>query len=129
MRVLVVDDDSAVRASLSAYLEDEGFVLRSTGSAPQALSIIAGEPIDVAIVDIRLGEMDGQNLILSARQLQPGTKFLVYTGSIAYQLPNALMCIGMQQRDVMYKPVPTMRVVADEIRRLAGKECDDVRQQ
>lgn len=126
LRVLLIDDDKAVRASLRAYLEDEGFQVRTAGAAGEALAMLCAEPVDVAIVDIRLPEMDGASLILRAHELATGAKFVIYTGSVSYRLPESLACIGMTQQDVMNKPARSLQLLTDAIRRLAAKENDDV---
>ena len=122
IRVLVVDDDPAVRASLVAFLEDEGFALRACGSVGEALDVLAREEFDVAMVDLRLGEMNGETFILLARQARANLRFLIFTGSLGYQLSDKLADIGMSHQDVLYKPVRIMKRVTDHIHRLAGKE-------
>ncbi len=118
IRVLVVDDDVAVQSSLNAYLEDMGFSMRSTASATDALSILANETFDAAVVDVRLREMTGEELVLKAHALRPPLRFLIYTGSLGYEVPDSLKNIGISQANVLYKPVRAMSIVADQIRRL-----------
>lgn len=122
IRVLVIDDDPSVRISLAAYFEDEGFAVRSTGSATEALQILADEAVDVTIVDLRLGETDGETFILRAREIRPATRFLIHTGSLGYQLPASLASAGMMQSDVFFKPVRALTVFAEQILRVADKE-------
>jgi DNA-binding NtrC family response regulator len=126
LRVLVVDDDAAVRASLRAYLEDEGFEVSSAGAAGEALVIVGAGRIDVAIVDIRLPEMDGQTLILRAHELAPSVRYVIYTGSVAYQLPEALERMGMTPEDVLHKPARSLELLVAAVRRVAAKEIDRV---
>jgi|SRR5581483_3929356 len=127
--ILVVDDDPGVQASLCAFLEDEGFVVRSTGNAESALGLLAAHPIRVAIVDIRLGGMGGEELIARAHGVRPDTRFFIFTGSLDYVLPDALKKRGVDKAHVFYKPLRSLTVVADEIRRvLAGKEHENVQQ-
>jgi two-component system, LuxR family, response regulator FixJ len=61
-RVYIVDDDEAVRDSLSALLESKGYVARSFGSAPEFLRSAPSLPAGCLIVDIRMPEMDGLEL-------------------------------------------------------------------
>lgn len=120
-RVMVVDDDAVVRASLCAYLEDEGFGVVCAGDAAEALATLEREAVDVAVVDIRLPGMDGQSLILHASRVRPGTRFLVYTGSVSYELPDSLAGLGMTRENVLQKPARPISLLAEAIRRLAGK--------
>ncbi|HZZ43271.1 MAG TPA: response regulator [Tepidisphaeraceae bacterium] len=120
IRVLVVDDDIAVLRSLTAFLEDENFDVLSTNSAKEALNILAIETIDLAVVDVRLREMDGEELILRAHAGRPTTKYVVYTGSLNYQAPASLAIAGVTQANVVYKPARSLSAMADDIRRIAG---------
>src|SRR5215469_13589396 len=60
--VYIVDDDEAVRDSLSVLLESKGYPVRSFASAPEFLAAAPSLPIGCLIVDIRMPEMDGLEL-------------------------------------------------------------------
>ena len=60
--VYVVDDDEAVRDSLSMLLESKAYAVRSFGSAPEFLTVAPSLPIGCLIADIRMPEMDGLEL-------------------------------------------------------------------
>ena len=61
-RVYIVDDDEAVRDSLSVLLESKAYAVRSFGSAPEFLAAAPSLPVGCLIVDIRMPEMDGLEL-------------------------------------------------------------------
>jgi DNA-binding NtrC family response regulator len=126
IRVLVVDDDVAVRDSLAAFFGDEGFAVRSAGTAGEALVEIGTGATDVAVVDVRLSGADGPSVIVRGHELAPGARFLIYTGSVGYRLPPALAAIGMTQADVVRKPAESMQLLVDAVRRVAGKESSRV---
>jgi DNA-binding response OmpR family regulator len=117
IRVLVVDDDSAIRLCLCAFLEDEGFDVAWADSGETALARLLQEPADIAVVDIRLPGLDGDAVILRARALALATHFLVHTGSRSYQLSADIVAAGVGPDDVFQKPVPDMSVIARAIRR------------
>ena len=60
--VYIVDDDEAVRDSLSVLLESKAFGVRSFGSAPEFLAAAPLLPAGCLIIDIRMPEMDGLEL-------------------------------------------------------------------
>jgi FixJ family two-component response regulator len=60
--VYIVDDDAAVRDSLSVLLESKGYAVRSFRSAPEFLTIAPSLLLGCLIVDIRMPEMDGLEL-------------------------------------------------------------------
>ena len=61
-RVYIVDDDEAVRDSLSVLLESKAYAVRSFGSAPEFLAAAPSLPVGCLIADIRMPEMDGLEL-------------------------------------------------------------------
>ena len=60
--VYIVDDDEAVRDSLSVLLESKGYAIKSFVSAPEFLAAAPSLPVGCLIVDIRMPEMDGLEL-------------------------------------------------------------------
>jgi two-component system, LuxR family, response regulator FixJ len=60
--VYIVDDDEAVRDSLSVLLESKAYAVKSFGSASEFLTAAGSLPVGCLIVDIRMPEMDGLEL-------------------------------------------------------------------
>jgi PAS domain S-box-containing protein len=79
-RVLVVDDNPDVAASLQAYLEAEGHRVRTRGDGASALAAVAAEPPEVAILDIGLPGMDGHELARRIRIACPETELVALSG-------------------------------------------------
>jgi DNA-binding NtrC family response regulator len=113
--ILVVDDEAPVRLSLAAYLEDEGFIVRSAESAEQAMESAAANPPHLAVVDLRLPGMDGGALILELAKRHPGMKFLIHTGSTKFSLSEDLKSAGLDDSQVFFKPVLDMGDMAQKI--------------
>jgi DNA-binding NtrC family response regulator len=117
-RVLVVDDEPAIRNSLVEFLEDCQFELYAADSAENALDLLARVPIDVAIVDIRLPKLDGDSLIIKAHLLRPQMRFLIHTGSVEYKLPEELRRLGVTSEHVFHKPQMDLSVFETAINQL-----------
>ncbi len=63
-KILVVDDEPAIRFLFRSELEEEGHEVIEASSGEEALDIISsGEPIDLMILDIRMGEMSGLEVL------------------------------------------------------------------
>jgi CheY-like chemotaxis protein len=71
VRVLLVDDDAAVRALLTTLLETYGATVTSVGSAAGALRVLPVERPDVLVTDLTMPEEDGFALIRQVRALSP----------------------------------------------------------
>jgi len=66
-RILIVDDESPLRALVRPYLEADGYDVVEADSGPSALEAIARETIDLAIIDVMLPGFDGIELVKKVR--------------------------------------------------------------
>lgn len=123
-KILIIDDEPGVRESLSEYLEDMGFTVLMAESGEKGLAILADQPLDLAVVDMRLPGIDGTQTIVKAHEMQPELKFIVHTGSVSYQIPQALVDMGLTARQILHKPMPglqTMLATIQEVLEIPGK--------
>jgi DNA-binding response OmpR family regulator len=74
--VLVVEDEAAVRDPLAKFLELHGFQVRTAATATGALQIVANQRPDAAIVDLRLPEGSGGDVI---RSIPPPTPVIIFS--------------------------------------------------
>jgi CheY-like chemotaxis protein len=81
-RILVVEDDTAMRELLHSYLLRQGYDVIDACDSDAALRVLqGGEPIDLLLTDIVMpGKHDGFGLGKQARRLRPGLKVLHVTG-------------------------------------------------
>ena len=117
-RILVVDDGESIRRNLCIYLEDEEFEVSAAESGEEALEMLTHSSFEAAIVDIRLPGMDGNTFIERAHKLDMELGFLVFTGSVGYQLPERLACMGMKEGQVFMKPLSDMTAMVNSLRGL-----------
>lgn len=117
--VLLVDDDELIRECITAYLEDEGFIVHSSGSAEKALELICAYCPAVCISDMRLPGMNGEEFIVRAHALSPATGFLLHTGMM-YTLSDELRSIGMNADDVLLKPIHDLTKLVKKIKDIAA---------
>ncbi|MGE4299697.1 MAG: response regulator [Desulfovibrionaceae bacterium] len=118
IRVLLVDDEMMIRSTLADYLEDEGCIVSEAGSGEDGLPLVGG--VDCCIVDMRLPDMNGNEFIMQAHARFPDMRFIIYTGSTDYMLPQALIELGISDDFVFHKPVDDMAILRDQIKRLVA---------
>jgi DNA-binding NtrC family response regulator len=118
IRVLVIDDEPAIRDSLSAFLEDYGFCATPCGSAEEAQSLMNENPYDVCVVDLRLPGLSGEELVMLASKSHPHQRYIIHTGSISYNLPEKLQRVGMRPEHVFHKPVRVLSLLVQCIKTL-----------
>jgi two-component system response regulator ChvI len=66
--IALVDDDRNILTSVAMALEAEGFAVRSFSESTEALAAILAEPVDLAVLDIKMPRMDGMEMLSRLRQ-------------------------------------------------------------
>ncbi|HYJ81207.1 MAG TPA: sigma-54 dependent transcriptional regulator [Longimicrobiaceae bacterium] len=79
MKILVVDDEPAIRFSLAELLEADGHDVRDAAHAPAALAALEAAAADLVISDLTMPAMDGLQLLEEVRTRHPGTLFVLMT--------------------------------------------------
>lgn len=82
--VLVIDDDANVAESLRATLEFDGHQVTSILKARDAIGLMQRERFDVVITDILMPDVDGAQVVIAARQNQPGARIIAISGGGTY---------------------------------------------
>lgn len=120
-RVLLVEDEDALRRSLRIFLEDDGFVVETAGSGEEALTLLESFRADVAVVDIRLPRMDGNTFVAEAGRRHPGLRFLICTGSNLYHPSPVVAGFGVRDEDVLRKPLHDLGMLSFALRMRLGR--------
>jgi DNA-binding NtrC family response regulator len=119
IRVIIIDDEMMLSKMLKGFLEDRGFEVATAATGREGLGHIGREPFDVAVVDVRLPDMDGSDIVVRAATLRPELKFIMHTGSIDYIPPEDLAALGIDAGSIIRKPVLDM----DDIRKMIEKKA------
>lgn len=78
--VLFVDDESSILSALRRLFRPQGYKVLLAESGAQALEILAREPVDLVLSDMRMPGMDGAQLLAAVRERYPKTMRLLLTG-------------------------------------------------
>jgi CheY-like chemotaxis protein len=84
LKILVVDDEPAIRELIVAVLEDEGYVAIGAHSGSKALELVVNEQPDLVLLDIMMPEMDGREAYRRIRLLPDAGRVPVVMMSAAY---------------------------------------------
>lgn len=80
-KILIVDDESAIRDILSASLQDEGYEVRTAQNGEEGLTLIRAFQPDLVFLDIWMpGHRDGIDILKEARSQFPQTEFVMISG-------------------------------------------------
>jgi len=108
-RVLMVDDEPAIRETLPPILEQHGFEVTTASSVPDALDAINKQGFDILLADLNIGQPgDGFTVVSAMRRTQPDAVTIIITGFPAFE--TALEAIRDQVDDYVVKPadIPTL---------------------
>lgn len=108
--VLVVDDDQRFADTLAQALGRRGWAVTVAHTIDAALAAARARPIGAAIIDLRLGDEYGLNLIQPLREIRPVTRIVVLTGFAS--IATAIKAIKLGADDYLAKPVTANMVVA-----------------
>ena len=86
IRILLAEDDDAMRAYLKRALENAGFSVMAVSNGVDALPLIETEIYDLLLSDIVMPEMDGIELAQRCNAISPTTKVMFITGFAAVAL-------------------------------------------
>jgi len=101
-RILIIDDDLAVREALRGYLEDRGYLVEAASDGPSGLEIIKAKGFDVIVLDIKMPGMNGLEVLRILKQWDPETMVIIMTGYAS--LETAIQAIREGAYDYITKP-------------------------
>ena len=110
-KILVVDDDEKIRATLKGVLTFNQFMVTTASNVGEALHLIDTEPFDVLLSDLHMpGAADGFTVVSAMRHTNPDAVTLMYTGYPA--LKEAMSAILLQADEILLKPLAPPMLVA-----------------
>lgn len=107
--VLIADDEPDIVSLLKLYLEAEGLSVLEAGNGAEAMNMLRNEPVDLAIVDIMMPELDGYQLIKSVRK---ECKLPIIIISAKNRDADKIIGLGLGADDFITKPFSPLEVVA-----------------
>jgi DNA-binding response OmpR family regulator len=106
---------------LKGYLEDQGFDVKTAGTGREGLALMSEEQFDAAILDLRLPDMEGSDVLVRAKSIQPGLACFIHTGSIDYVPSDELASLGVDDDSIIHKPVSDMSEISRTIEKKVRK--------
>jgi len=125
-QILIIDDDLDFAASLKLILENEGFHPRLAHSEEEALAFVRKNAVDLALIDIRLGQDNGIELLPKLKKILPNILCVMVTGFGSIE--TAVQALNSGAYDYLRKPVNPGELLAtlgrgtEKIRMLKEKQ-------
>lgn len=118
-RILVVDDEAALRRLVSGVLKEKGCTVDVAGSAEEGLALLEKDEPGVALVDIKLPGMSGLDMLDRIKQLAPNTEVVLMTGHVSVE--TAIDAIRKGAYDYLRKPFEEIEDVWNVVKRALEK--------
>jgi DNA-binding NtrC family response regulator len=121
-RILIVDDDVTIRSTMEAILVDEGYSVDSAASGKEAIKKTQEQIYNLALLDIRLPDMAGVELLKLMKDSVPRMRKIMVTGFPSLQ--NAVEAVNRNADAYLIKPVDIDQLLATVREQLEKQEAD-----
>ncbi len=104
-KIMIIDDEPSLCKAMVNFLDDfDEFDIRWAHSAEDGLRQLRHEPADLCVVDLRLPQMNGLEMvkILFAEQLCD--RYIIQTASLDFEPSDEYLAWGIGPTDIVYKP-------------------------
>jgi DNA-binding NtrC family response regulator len=101
-RILIVDDDENIRKVLETILSDEGYTIESADTAKKAIEKTEKTFYNLALIDVRLPDMEGIELLTKLHDTKPKMRKIIITGYPTLQ--NAVGAVNKGADAYIMKP-------------------------
>ncbi len=109
-RILVIDDDESITNTMKAILEDEGYIVDLAATGREAIKRTEETAYNVALIDIRLPDMEGVELLKLMKDAVPRTRKIMMTGYPSMQ--NAVAALNKNADIYLIKPVDIEKLLS-----------------
>ncbi|HBS42523.1 MAG TPA: fused response regulator/phosphatase [Oceanospirillales bacterium] len=117
--VLVIDDDSRVRDSVVAYLDDCDYTVQSASQADEAFAAMATDLPDAVICDLKMPGMRGIELLEKIKQYYPDMPVIIVSG--AGVMDDVVRALRLGADDFLVKPIIDLAVLEHSLRKALNR--------
>jgi DNA-binding response OmpR family regulator len=121
-QILVIDDEKTLRYFLRLHLQEQGYQVTEASDGKTALKLISKNDFDVALVDLRLTDMHGLDIVRHLRQVAPKTSVIILTAHAS--LDSAIEALRQGANDYLTKPFDTTELMASVADSIARRSVD-----
>ena len=106
--ILIIDDEQNIRRTLKDILEDEGYSVLAEAKGRDGLGILSEEPVGLVLLDIRLAEENGLDILRAIREKHPDVEVVMISGHGTIE--TAVEAVRLGAYDFLEKPLSLERV-------------------
>jgi len=109
LTILTVDDEEMIRETIASYMENRGFRVLQAANGREGLEVFAANRPDLVLVDLRMPEMDGLEVLQRLQEQSPDTPTIVVSGTGV--IHDAMEAVKRGAWDYLTKPIQDMEVL------------------
>ena len=121
-RILIVDDDESIRKTMKTILEDEGYIVDLAATGNEAVRKTEKRAYNLALLDIRLPDMEGIELLKLMKDTVPPMRKIIVTGYPSMQ--NAIASLNKKAHAYLIKPINIENLLETVKEQLRQQEND-----
>ena len=121
VRVLVVDDEPTLLAAIESLLRKKGHEVVALDSPIAATQRLAAEDFDVALLDIKMPQLSGLELLNAVKHRRPEVEVVMMTGHATVE--TALQAVRAGAYDYLTKPFEDVELVARAVAKAAERKA------
>ena len=122
IRILIVDDEESIRIATAAILEEEGYLVDTASNGKEAIEKSNANFYNAALIDYRLPDMEGTELLTAFKETTPKMVKIMVTGYPSLQ--NAVISVNKRADAFLMKPVG-IETLLNTIRDLLKKQEEE----
>jgi DNA-binding NtrC family response regulator len=107
-RILIIDDNENMLETLSDILQEQGYATETATTGKEAIRKAKNISINIAIIDIKLPDITGMEVLQTFRRLYPNRKNIIITGNAT--LLNTIDALNMGANAFIMKPLDPDRL-------------------
>ncbi|MBU3916555.1 response regulator [bacterium] len=107
--ILVIEDESTIRESISEFLEDRNYTVLTAENGRVGIEIFQKERPDLVLTDLRMPEVDGLEVLQKIRDISPNTPLIVISGT--GDINDSILALKSGAWDYILKPVVDMSII------------------
>ncbi len=93
-KVLIIDDERSLRLGTKRLLESEGYLVATAENGIDGISLGTSEEFDLAIIDLKMPDVDGLQVLKEIHKFHPYTVCIIATGYASYETAIEAVKIG-----------------------------------
>ncbi len=119
VKILVVDDERPIRQSFSYYLEDLGYEVITAKNGRIGMELMVSQQPSLILLDLRMPEMDGLELLKQGKKLIPDTPMIVISG--ANRIGDVVHALKYGAWDYLEKPIQDLSILGHAVEKALEK--------